>query len=315
MNLMTKEKISVIIPVKNEEDKIESCLKSLSIQTLRPYEIIVVVGNSTDNTVEKAKKYPVKIFYETYGTVGGARQVGLENAKGDFIAFTDADCIPEKDWLETELNVLKKNKNAAGVGCSIENVSKGKWEEAINELSKTFIGSGRSIQGRQFKKEKKVLSISGCNSLYRKQTLYDIGGFNVKLNICEDTEINKRLRKQGYDLIYTPKTKVLHNHTRGIKLFTKRMFQYGKGRAQSKLLDIQVLLPASIPILVLSSVFLPLYVIILIGMYLLTILSFSILLSAKNKKPQFLLTIPLIALLQHISYSLGFWDGILKRGK
>jgi len=311
---MSEEKISVIIPVRNEENKIESCLKSLSLQTLQPHEIIVVEGHSTDNTVEKAKKFPIKIFYETYGTIGGARQVGLENAQGDFIAFTDADCMPEKNWLETEFHVLKKNKNAAGVGCSIENVSKGTWEETINELSKTFIGSGRSIQGRRFKKEKKVLSISGCNSLYRKQSLYDVGGFNVKLNICEDTEINRRLRKQGYDLIYTPKTKVLHDHTRGIKLFAKRMFQYGQGRAQSKLFDIQVLLPASIPILVLLGVLLPLHLLILIGLYLLILFSFSIFISAKNKKPQFLLTIPSIALLQHIAYGLGFWKGVFKMG-
>lgn len=90
------DKISIIIPVKNEENKIEQCIGAVFNQTLKPFEAIVVNGHSTDNTVENAKKFPVKVVYENYGTVGGARQVGLENAEGNFIAFTDADCNSEK---------------------------------------------------------------------------------------------------------------------------------------------------------------------------------------------------------------------------
>ena len=82
----TKEmdKISVIIPVRNEEEKIERCLQAVFNQTLKPFEVIVVDGHSTDKTVENARKFPVKVVYEDYGTVGGARQVGVENAEGDF---------------------------------------------------------------------------------------------------------------------------------------------------------------------------------------------------------------------------------------
>ena len=72
---------------------------------MKPYEVIVVDGHSTDKTVKNAKKFPVKVVYEDYGTVGGARQAGVENVKGGFIAFTDADCIPEKDWLK---NLIKE---------------------------------------------------------------------------------------------------------------------------------------------------------------------------------------------------------------
>ncbi|HWR27456.1 MAG TPA: glycosyltransferase, partial [Candidatus Thermoplasmatota archaeon] len=233
--------MSVVIPVKNEEHKISKCLEAVINQTLSPYEIIVVDGHSIDDTVKKAQSFSVKILYEDYRTRAGACHVGLKNATGEYIAFTDADCIPRENWLEAELKVIKKHRNVAGVGCCIDNISKGVWEETINEISKTFIGSGRSIQGRQFTKEKKVLSISGCHALYRKKMLEDVGGFNVRLKTCEDTEINKRLRKKGYDLIYSPKTSVLHDHTRGTKLFAKRMFQYGWGRAQSKLFDMQLL--------------------------------------------------------------------------
>lgn len=147
------QSISVIIPVRNEEKKIAKCIQAVLDQTLKPIEIIVVDGHSTDDTVKIAKRFPVKILYEDYGTRAGACQVGLENSIGYFVAFTDADCIPYKDWLKTELEILISRDQIAGVGCSIENISQGIWEETINEVSKMFIGSGRSIQGRQFKSE------------------------------------------------------------------------------------------------------------------------------------------------------------------
>lgn len=305
------DRISVIIPVKNEENKIEKCLHAVFSQSLKPHEVIVVDGNSTDNTVKNAKNYPVTILYENYGTRAGACHIGIQHAKGEYIAFTDADCIPEKNWLEVELNILKKHKNAAGVGCRIKNVSKGIWEETINETSKTFIGSGRSIQGRQFGNEKKVLSISGCHALYRKKMLQEVGGFSVKLKTCEDTEINKKLRKFGYDLIYTPNTAILHNHTRGTKLFAKRMFQYGYGRAQSRLFDMQLLLPLSLPILILLLFFLPIFFFSIFILYLITIFMFTVLITTENKKPQFLITVPIITFIQHIMYSMGFWKGLV----
>ena len=85
-------KISVIIPVKNEEDKIERCLEAVFDQIVQPFEVIVVDGHSTDKTVENARKFAVRILYENYGTAGGARQVGVGNAEGDYVAFADADC-------------------------------------------------------------------------------------------------------------------------------------------------------------------------------------------------------------------------------
>jgi len=68
--------ISVIIPVKNEESKIETCLKAVFSQTLKPCEVIVVDGHSTDKTVENALKFPVQLYYEEYPTRAGANNVG-----------------------------------------------------------------------------------------------------------------------------------------------------------------------------------------------------------------------------------------------
>ena len=150
---LVNPKISVIVPVKNREKAIGKCLDALLSQSLIPFEIIIVDGHSTDNTIKEIKKYPVKLVYENYGTVGGARQVGLEHAQGEYIAYTDSDCIPQTTWLE---NLVKGLDNETiGVGGGAKTVGHGLWEKTIAIITNTFIGSANSIQGRLFKKKKK----------------------------------------------------------------------------------------------------------------------------------------------------------------
>ena len=143
------DKITVIIPVKNEEEKIERCLKAVFDQITKPCEVIVVDGHSTDRTMQIAKKFLLKVLYEDYGAVGGARQVGVENAKGDFIAFTDADCILERNWID---NLVKEfDEGIVGVGCGIKNIGECLWEKTIALALDTFLGSANSVQEKFFK--------------------------------------------------------------------------------------------------------------------------------------------------------------------
>lgn len=67
--MSSQPKISVIIPVRNEEEKIERCLEAVFNQSYKPYEVIVVDGHSTDKTMENARKFPIKVVYEDYGTI------------------------------------------------------------------------------------------------------------------------------------------------------------------------------------------------------------------------------------------------------
>jgi len=93
-------KKAVVIQVKNEADKIERCLEAVFSQSHKPYEVIVVDGYSMDNTVENTRKFQVNVLYEDYHTRAGACQIGVENAKSEFVAFTDADSIQGKSWSE-----------------------------------------------------------------------------------------------------------------------------------------------------------------------------------------------------------------------
>ncbi|TDA26046.1 MAG: hypothetical protein DSO01_06335, partial [Archaeoglobi archaeon] len=78
-------------------------------------EVVIVDGHSEDGTVEIARKYGCRVVYESVGTIGGARNIGVRNSSGEFIVFTDADCVAERDWLK---NLLKefRDENIASVG-------------------------------------------------------------------------------------------------------------------------------------------------------------------------------------------------------
>ena len=94
-------RVSVVVPVRNGAPQIARCLEGIFNQTLQPYEVIVVDGHSTDSTVEVAGTFPVTVVYEDYGTVGGARQVGVEHARGIMLPSPMLTASPEKTGSKT----------------------------------------------------------------------------------------------------------------------------------------------------------------------------------------------------------------------
>jgi glycosyltransferase involved in cell wall biosynthesis len=304
-----KPKISVIIPAKNAGKVISNCLEAVFAQSYELYEVIVVDGYSTDKTVEKAKVFPVEVFYEDYGAVGGARQVGLEKAKGEYVAFTDADCIPEKNWLK---NLVKEfSGDVMGIGGGIKNIGEGIWGKSIALIIDTFLGSANSVQGRLFKEKRFVKSISGCNSMYRRETLLKIGGFNVRLSVNEETELNRRLSKIG-KLLYTPDAVVLHDQGRGLRDFAKRIYQFGCGRGRLRLWDLQCIPPIVALFIILSLVFTYWIFASVMSLYVLILIVMGFRFAMQERDIRYLGSIPIVYAIEHASYAIGFLRGFLK---
>lgn len=108
-------RVSVVIPVYNEESRIKNCLDSLMKQDDKPDEIIVVDNNSTDNTVSIVKKYKnIKIINEKNQGITPARNKGFNTAKYEIIARCDADSVLPDNWIKQIREVFSKNKNVVG---------------------------------------------------------------------------------------------------------------------------------------------------------------------------------------------------------
>ena len=303
-------RISVIIPVKNMAGKIEQCLKAVFAQSLLPYEVIVVDGRSTDGTAERAQKFPVKVVYQDYGAAGAARQIGLESASSEYVAFTDADCIPDKNWLRNLVSEFKDD--IVGIGGATKNVGKGLWTKSINLAQSTFIGGGSSVQTRLFGHKKYVKSISACNSMYRKRDVVDVGGFNIHLSGADETELNRRLVKTFKGrLLYVPEAVVLHDHRRNLKDFAVNMYRYGGWRRECRVWDLPAIPPLIAPSLLLTLLINLWILPALFSLYLAVIVIAGLLFTLREKDARYLFSIPIVYLVEHICYALGFWKEIL----
>ena len=116
MKKFTKEKkISIIIRTRNEERWIEPCLKKIFEQKYKNFEVILVDNNSKDNTIQKAKLFPIKIVKIKNFLPGKAINLGIKNSCGKIIVCLSAHCIPiENNWLSKLVSNLK-DKKIAGV--------------------------------------------------------------------------------------------------------------------------------------------------------------------------------------------------------
>lgn len=133
---MSKNKITVIVPIYNKEKYIEECINSLTNQTLQEIEIICINDGSTDNSkkiIESiSKKEPkIKIINQKNKGPGHARNQGLKNAKGEYIAFIDADDWIEQNTLENLYKKAKKDNSDLVLFNAIEHLPENKTRKRI----------------------------------------------------------------------------------------------------------------------------------------------------------------------------------------
>jgi glycosyltransferase involved in cell wall biosynthesis len=110
-------RISIVIPVYNEEDTLAACLEAIAVQTVEPLEVIVVDNNSTDGTVRIAQRYPfVKLLTEKNQGVVYARNRGFNAARGDVIGRIDADTLLSPNWVANVQKVFEDGTVSAASG-------------------------------------------------------------------------------------------------------------------------------------------------------------------------------------------------------
>ena len=226
--------ISIIIPVKNEEMVIEKCLQSLKQldYPINKFEVIIVDGLSADKTVEIAKNYKAKVITNHLQTVAPGRNLGFLETKGELIAFSDADCVMDKNWLKNSLQYFQ-DKNVGGVGGPNFIPKNGSaFNQAVDLLLNLGSILSNSVHVVNLKTVKPVQSLPGCNAIYRKEALKKVMPIDEGLLTCEDAEMNYRLSQKGYKLLYTPDVFVWHHRRDYPKKFWKQIYRYAIGRLQ-----------------------------------------------------------------------------------
>lgn len=188
-------KISIIVPVFNVEKYLDRCIKSIYAQTLKDYEIILVNDGSKDNSLALCRKYAesdkrITVIDKENGGAGSARNAGLNVAKGDYIAFPDAD-----DWFEPnmyeELYALAKSGDYDIVFSGVNNYSQDL--QYINTIHCPVVDFKTQNECR-----KSIMTLfpttlvfdSPCNKLYKRELIVENGVRFTDLRRCQDAVFN-----------------------------------------------------------------------------------------------------------------------------
>lgn len=199
--------VTVIVPTYNRKGLLRECLASLLAQTYAEdcYEIIIVDDGSTDGTEDlvdcmaHGSSPELRYFRQSNRGPAAARNLGMKNARGEIIAFTDDDCIASATWLQNGIRRFGAGQIAAVQGQTLP-----------TERVRLQILPPRFSYTLQVTDES--WTYPTCNMFYRKQAILDVGGFNERYRKAgpEDTDLAWRIREKGMKIVFSSDPLVYH---------------------------------------------------------------------------------------------------------
>jgi len=216
-------KISVIVPTYNSERTIGKTIKAVLNQNYpkKKYELIIVDDGSSDKTVDVVKKIKsVRFFKQKHKGAAAARNFGVKKSKGNIILFTDADCVPGKNWIK---NMVKPfaDKNVIAVSGTYKTMNN-------DSLIARFVGLEIDERHRKLQKRQSIDFVGTFSGAYRKEIFRKIRGFDESFTTAdgEDMEISFRAEKFG-KMVFADKAFVYHRHPDSLSKFLKQKFSRG----------------------------------------------------------------------------------------
>ncbi|MBW2567703.1 MAG: glycosyltransferase [Deltaproteobacteria bacterium] len=311
--------ISVIIPVYNGGDKLQKCISALKRQkTSRPYELIIVDDGSTDGGLQKVKEDGFKVFRQANQGPAAARNLGVANANGKIVLFTDADCEPTEDWIEQMVSYLEDPSISA---------VKGSYLTKQKGIVPRFVQLEYESKYERMKKDRYIDFIDTYAAGFKIEDFLRVGKYDTQFTTAsvEDQEFSFRMWGQGYRMVFNPEAKVYHTHSGTLWNYAKKKFRIGFWKAlvlkrhpkkiardshtpQSLKLEMvfATLLLISLLASLLKDAFLVGALISLIGFF---VTSLPFVFGAFRKDPLITLFFPVLLFVRALSLSLGLMVG------
>ncbi len=209
--MVKKPRISIVIPTYNEGKYIGTLLDSIYSQNFKNVEVILADGDSKDNTLEIAKKYPNIRIIKGKKSVAIARNAGASIAKASIIYFLDADVALEKDTL-SNVNAIFKDKDIVCATGPIEVLEKNssRFMKIWYKFNYSFL-----VKLSMFIKKP---SFIGLNMAVSKKAFLKSGGFNIRMKTYEDCDFSIRASRYG---------KAVYKKELKVKASARRIAQWG----------------------------------------------------------------------------------------
>lgn len=196
-------KLSVVIPIRDEEESLPSLIASLRQQTFSPSEIVLVDGGSTDNTIALAARLTngdarFHVLKAGIATPGRGRNTGIAATRCEWIALTDAGIRLEPTWLERLVETVERDSSL--------DVVYGNFEPVIDSRF-TAYAALTYVQPKQQRPEGDIRAPSIASCLLRREVWQKTGGF-PDLRAAEDLIFMERIRERGFKIGWAPRATV-----------------------------------------------------------------------------------------------------------
>ncbi len=219
--------VSVVVPLYNNEATIRECLQSLLKQDYakQRYEVIVVDNNSKDRSTEIINEFPVKYAEERkVRSSYAARNKGINHAKGNIIAFIDADCIADDEWLRKGVEAIL---GGGDIGCVAGKVSA---YRPLTYVERYLYRKDIFAQKKEGSPEFPFPYAKTGNVFYKKEVFAKIGLFEERWISAGDADLSWRMQLEtDFKIKFSDEAVVFHKHRSTLQTMFLQSMKYGIG--------------------------------------------------------------------------------------
>lgn len=218
-----RPRVSVVVCAYNAAATIDECLTSLEQLRYPDFEVIVVNDGSTDQTGAIAARHPIARLITTPNSgLATARNIGLHEATGDIVAYTDADVRVDPEWLRFLVQRFADDDVVAVGGPNIV--------PADDPWIAQCVARAPGAPTHVLLDDRTAEHIPGCNCAFRRDALAAIGGFNpIFVRAGDDVDVCWRLQARGGRVGFAPAALVWHHHRASVRGYLRQQIGYGEG--------------------------------------------------------------------------------------
>ncbi|MDD5671062.1 MAG: glycosyltransferase family 2 protein [Candidatus Omnitrophica bacterium] len=218
--------ISVIVPFYNAEHYLEACIQSLRTQTLdrHRFEIIFVNNGSSDRSCDIVRQYPdLQLLHEKKPGSYAARNCGLRVARGEIVAFTDADCVVAKDWLSRIEDGMQRTRSALVLGKRLFPPHVSNWLRIFQHYENAKVSYVVGLKLRPY-------FFGFTNNMAVQREVFDRVGMFREWKRAADTEFVQRCiaHDPAIAISYLPEVQITHLEITTVTKWLCKMGLYGE---------------------------------------------------------------------------------------
>lgn len=221
--------VTVVVPTYRRPQQLRSCLEALAAQNFRePFEVVVVDDGSpqpfTASDMPADGRWALRVYRQENAGPAAARNRGVREARGEFVAFTDDDCRPEPGWLGTLVDAVRKRPESLVGGTTFNGLADELFASTSQLIVDLVYEHFNAVPDHAY-------FLASNNLICSRERFLSMGGFDESYPRAggEDRDLCDRWRMLHWPIVWQQAAHVEHRHSQTLRTFLDLHFRYGRG--------------------------------------------------------------------------------------